>query len=241
MMKEDLESVEKELVWEFFGRRQCGFFIEVGANHPTLLSQTYLLECHGWSGILVEPNPACCEDLRETRLGSTVVQAAVGSPEQVGQALLNIPEGPGHAFIETGLEWAAGPVVRTEKVTVTTLNDVLEKAANPRIDFLSIDVEGMEGHVLRGLDLGRHRPALILVEDHLTTLGVHFYLRRRRYRLVRRTGLNNWYVPCETRFRMAFVERFRLFRKLWLSHPFRRLRLALRRFRKPGHARRMPG
>ena len=46
---------QDELVWEFFGRRRAGFFLEVGANHPTQGSQTWLLEQNGWRGILVEP------------------------------------------------------------------------------------------------------------------------------------------------------------------------------------------
>ena len=50
-----LEAVEKELIWQFFGRRRGGFFIEVGANDPCAGSQRWLLEQNGWRGILVEP------------------------------------------------------------------------------------------------------------------------------------------------------------------------------------------
>lgn len=50
---EDL--IEKQLVWEFFGRKRDGFFVEVGANGPFAGSQTWLLEQNGWRGVLVEP------------------------------------------------------------------------------------------------------------------------------------------------------------------------------------------
>src|SRR5664279_6615129 len=81
---------EDMLVWEFFHRAADGFFIEVGANEPTKISQTFLLEQKGWKGILVEPQPACCERLRQMRPKSTVVQAACGSPAQKGKALFRI-------------------------------------------------------------------------------------------------------------------------------------------------------
>ena len=70
------------LVWEHFGKKTDGVFLEAGANHPTSLSQTYLLEKRGWTGVLVEPVPECCEKLRAERAGSQVFQNALGSPEQ---------------------------------------------------------------------------------------------------------------------------------------------------------------
>ena len=39
---------ESDLIWEFFGRRPEGFFVEVGANDPQQGSQTWFLEAHGW-------------------------------------------------------------------------------------------------------------------------------------------------------------------------------------------------
>ncbi len=44
---------------------------------------------------------------------------------------------------------------------------MLDEAGAPgEIDFLSLDVEGYEASVLRGLDFERHSPALVLVEMH---------------------------------------------------------------------------
>jgi hypothetical protein len=51
-------------------------------------------------------------------------------------------------------------------VAIRTLTDVLaEASAPPEIDFLTIDVEGMDLLVLRGLDFDRFRPRLIAIED----------------------------------------------------------------------------
>ncbi len=222
------QSGEDLLLWEYFGARPDGFFVEVGANHPTKCSQTWLFEQRGWKGILVEPIARNSELLRQHRPGSRVFQCALGAPEQRGRARLNVAAGNDGW---SGLHLNDGVVVdRTEEVEVRTLDDVLAEAGNPKLDFVSIDVEGMELQVLRGFDLARHRPAVLLVEDHLQHLEVHRHLVRHAYRVVKRTGENNWYVPKRQPFHMTTrTERLKLFRKMFLGLPFRKIRMSLRR------------
>ena len=220
-MNTGLEAQEKNFVWEFFNHSTSGFFVEVGASDPVYMSQTWRLEQQGWSGILVEPLAECCEALRRERKRSVVVQAAAGAADSGSEAVIHIPAaGPGLAFIRLDLvrrSWE-----RVETVPVRTLDHIFAELGHPKVDFLSIDVEGMELEVLRGMDLARNRPRLILVEDHLASLAVLRHLRRNQYRLVKRTGANNWFVPVGTDFRLtSFWERLKLVRKIWLKHPFR--------------------
>jgi hypothetical protein len=84
--------------------------------------------------------------------------------------------------------------------------------------------------VLRGFDLARHRPAVVLVEDHLLQLGVHRHLVWHGTRAVKRTGINNWYVPKRQPFHMTtWTERLKLFQKMYLGLPSRKIRLARQR------------
>ena len=222
------QSGEDLLLWKYFGARPEGFFVEVGANHPTKCSQTWLFEQRGWKGILVEPIARNCELLRQQRPGSRVFQCALGAPEQRGRAQLNVAAGNDGL---SGLHLNDGVVLdRMEEVEMRTLDEILAEAGNPQIDFLSIDVEGLELQVLRGFDLARHRPAVLLVEDHLLRLDVHRHLARHGYRVVKRTGENNRYVPKQQPFHMTtWTERLKLFRKMFLGLPFRKVRLSLRR------------
>ena len=121
---------------------------------------------------------------------------------------------------------------QTIEVDLVTLDDLLRQAGAPQVDFLSIDVEGGELDVLGGFDLAKHRPELILLEDHVYDLRLHAHMRDRGYKLVRRTGSNNWYVPEETPFPVSFADRLRLFRKMHLATPLRKLKRFLAR-RKP--------
>jgi len=222
------QSGEDLLLWEYFGAKTNGFFLEAGANHPTKLSQTWLFELHGWEGILVEPVAKNCELLRQHRPRSQVFQCALGAPEQRGRAQISVAGGDD---VLSGLAVNDDVIVeRMEEVEVRTLDEILVEAGNPKLDFVSIDVEGMELQVLRGFDLMRHRPAMLLIEDHLEHLLVYRHLVRHGYRVVKRTGVNNWYVPKRQPFHLTtWTERLKLFRKMYLGLPFRKMRWARRR------------
>lgn len=224
------DIIEKQLIWEFFDRKQEGFFIEVGANDPYSGSQTWLLEQNGWRGILVEPQAGLCEKLRLARKNARVSQVACGAPGEEGEATLHISTQDGLSTLDKQIDSHGIRFTGAERVTVTTLDKVLAEARAGTIDFLSIDVEGHEIEVMRGFDFDKYRPSLILIEDGVRNLDKHRFLKRQGYRLVKRTTLNNWYIPKDQPFRMTFwLERMELFRKMYLGLPFRKINLFLRR------------
>ncbi|MCW2995193.1 MAG: FkbM family methyltransferase [Conexibacter sp.] len=155
--------------------RDGGFFVEAGANDGYTQSNTYGLErFRGWTGILVEPMQELFEIAREEREGAKVVRAALvpfdheGDTVRMRFADLMSTVSDGHAD-----DW------RTRMGTITgwrdpyeadvparTLSSILDEQGAPEVDVLSLDVEGYEPSVLRGLDLDRHAPRWILVEVH---------------------------------------------------------------------------
>jgi len=237
-MNETSSQIESRRVWDFFNRRPQGVFVEVGANHPTQENQTWFLEQQGWSGVLVEPNPGLFQLLREQRPRSRAVHAAVGAPGQPGEVDLLLGLNDLHSTLAPVLgDPLSGQTVR---VPLRTLDSILAETGVTRIDFLSVDVEGMELQVLQGLDFKKHAPELILIEEHRRDYTKHFYLRRQGYRLVKRTGRNNWYVPeaspATVRSLNTPAERFQLWRKMWLNPPFDNLkRKLMRRLGRAGH------
>ena len=234
-MAQDPELIEKELIWQFFGRRRDGFFVEVGANDPKGGSQTWLLEKNGWRGILVEPQASFYRRLVIERPNSRVYQAACSSPDKRGTGTLHLASASGFATLQQQVDSHGIEFVGTETVPIVTLDNILEKEGNPKVDFVSVDVEGGEVEVLAGFSLERHRPALVLIEDGVRTLDKHWAMTRRGYKLVKRTVINNWYVPRESTFTMATTtEKLELFRKMYLATPFRQIRLAMRRRRHRG-------
>jgi FkbM family methyltransferase len=225
---------EDILVLEFFDNRTGGTYFEAGAHDPTLISQTYLLERHGWDGVLVEALGDKVEDFGRLRPRSRFFRKALVSPEQRGATLDFVIPADGNTAEARLLEPDESPSLGAaiHRVECATISDILEEARISRLDYLSLDIEGHELAAFRGLDFDRWRPQLILVEDHLYNLKLHRFLKSKGYRLVYRTGSNNWYVPRGTPFpKLTLKVRLELFRKLYLSMPFRKLRLIGKKLR----------
>ena len=92
---------------------------------------------------------------------------------------------------------------------VMTLNDVLGAHPLPRIDFLKIDAEGMEDPIVRGIDLVRHRPLVIVAEE-----GQHDayefprLLAEAGYEELLWDGLNRFFVAAEAPERVRAALRY---------------------------------
>lgn len=173
-----------------------GFFLEAGANDGISQSNTAYYERYfGWRGILIEPIPALAAQCKINRPRAIVEQCALvpfgysGSTiEMIYCNLMSLVNGArgssdrDEAHIVAGrryLNEADAPYRAT--VPARTLTSVLDSFCVPRLDFLSLDVEGYEGQVLRGLDFDRYTPKYILVEandleDVESSLGARYDL-----------------------------------------------------------------
>jgi FkbM family methyltransferase len=144
---------EMRLIAAFFGKRK-GYFVEVGANEPRERSQTFHLEQDGWTGVLIEPQPELADKLRAQRKAK-VFAVACSSPDNAGRTLPLHVAGPLSALDRDKMAPGVTPEA-VINVPIRTLDDVLDEAGTPEgFDFLSIDVEGHEIDVLRGIDLAR--------------------------------------------------------------------------------------
>jgi FkbM family methyltransferase len=213
------ETEEPSQLLSFFGD-DPGIFVDIGANDPRIGSVSWPLEQVGWTGILVEPLADEAKKLREARR-ATVFEVACGPPEQDGMDVDFLVAGI-FSTLKNRLmvpRSTIPPVVGT--VRVRTLDSILAEAQISSIDLLSIDVEGAEIDVLRGFSLERFKPRLILIEDHVRDWSKHRYLQSRGYKLIRRTGLNAWYVPRGHISPISLRGRLELLRKYVLALPFR--------------------
>ena len=214
---------EQDLIRYFFNNQTTGFYVDVGANHPTIQSQSYHLEQIGWAGILVEPLPDCADLLRQQRNG-IVVQAACSNKANHHKELDLVVAG-GHSTLNNVPIALASEGNGTIKVQCRTLDSILEENNVPtQFEFLSIDIEGHELDLFDGFDLNKWQPSLILLEDHVVSHDKHKHLQANDYQLIMRTGLNSWYVPASENYKLSWPSRFEQFRKYWLGLYFRKLR-----------------
>jgi FkbM family methyltransferase len=223
------DTAEEALKEEFFGT-QGGYFVDIGANDPKAISQSWHLEQLGWTGVLVEPQPVLAQKLREQRRAK-VFACACSSPANAGK-MLRLHVAGIHSSLNPDFFVAGMRKEDVIEVPARTLDDILAEAKAPTpIDLLSIDVENHEIEVLSGVTLTRWQPRLILIEDLALNLRIHRVLTSRGYKWVRRTGLNSWYVPAHSAMTVSPFGQWQFVRKHYLGVPFRHLREAKRKQR----------
>jgi FkbM family methyltransferase len=221
------QEAEDDLRRAYLRDIQRGYFVEVGANQPQYLSQTFALEQQGWTGVLVEPQPDLADELRRQRSAKVFAVACTSRRNAGSHMTLHLAGG--HSSFDRNLNLPQRKPHGAIDVPTRTLDQILIEAGAQTVDFISIDVEGHELDVLDGFDLERWRPRLILIEDLLLHLRLHRYLTRRGYRWLRRTGIDNWYVPSNMLPSLGIDGRWQFLNKFYLGAPFRRLRRAWRR------------
>lgn len=154
-----------------------GFFIEAGANNGVSQSNTVYLEIYqNWTGLLVEPIPKLAKSCRHNRPDCIVENYALVPFDYdqveieiyycnlmsiVKNAVLTQEEVDKH--IERGAKLQNIKSYEL-KVPAINLNSLLEKHKIKRIDLLSLDVEGFELPVLKGIDFNQYRPRFLLIE-----------------------------------------------------------------------------
>jgi FkbM family methyltransferase len=154
-----------------------GYFIEAGANDGLTQSNTYWFEqFRGWRGLLIEAVPEKAQACRRNRPRATIVQSALVASDTIRSVQINTADlmafVAGHsqddaeerARLTRAMSVQNLREVKRIDVPAKTLSSILDDLGSPGVDLLSLDVEGFELEVLKGLDLRRHRPAYILLE-----------------------------------------------------------------------------
>ena len=212
---------EERLVSEFFNLecKHSGTFVDIGGNLPATAVSRPLMEA-GWTGIIVEPIPVNAEALR-TAGWQNVEQCAITSPEKMVTKTATLFLGGGANGPHSSLDLnAMDPRSRNNQeitVKLKTLSNLLDSYQLKHLNLLSIDTEGTELDVLKGVDFTKITIDLILVEDWQRDTKIHQYLLSQRYKIILRSGFNSWYVPIDTNLKVPVLGRIKLLKKLYLS------------------------
>jgi FkbM family methyltransferase len=194
---------EDKILFEIFHKKTSGICVEVGANNGIDDSTSLFFEKIGWKCILVEPNPALCQQIRAVRKAllyeyaasnrsdTKILYIVEGAARSDGLSTLSVKK-EDHDRIKSH-----GFSTRTVQVCTRTLDEILTDAKiNGNIDFISIDVEGHEHEALQGLSLEKWKPTILLIEDNskFENNFVNGYLEKFGYFRFMRTGVNDWYA-----------------------------------------------
>jgi FkbM family methyltransferase len=205
------QNYEDVMLWRALQTVEAGFWIDVGAAHPTEYSVTRAFYDRGWHGVNIEPEPEYAAALCSERQRDINLHVAVAAVP--GRATLHRIPGTGLSTFDANIaanHLAAGfPAEQPMEVEVTTLAAICAAHAPDDIHFLKIDVEGFEREVLLGADLKVHRPWIIVVEATLPNSQVSStetfadLLLAADYRQCWFDGLNVFFLAAEHETRLA--------------------------------------
>jgi FkbM family methyltransferase len=206
---------EDYLLWKFFDFKKDGFFVEVGAFDGVHLSNTYSFELEGWKGICVEPGQYF-ENCKKNRPNSLCVNAVCVSNDDIKEitfyeeelglfsTIKDVDELKNKYFQSVynarGLNFNS---TNKLKVEAKTLNSILCENNAKEIDFISIDVEGSEIEVLKGIDIEKYKPRILIIEandeNHKKEL-IDYLCLRHNYIFARSISVNLFFVLSENDF-----------------------------------------
>jgi len=174
-----INQLDKQL--EQYVNYDNGFFVELGANDGVSQSNSLYFEMkRNWSGVLVEPAPhnfLLCKEQRSSK-NNIFCNACVSFDYKEKYVdiryanLMSISEN-----LELDLEDKNNHIKKSERflsqneslfsfgASAATLNSILKESKAPKeIDFLSLDVEGAELEVLKGIDFDTYSFKYMLIE-----------------------------------------------------------------------------
>jgi FkbM family methyltransferase len=153
----------------FENKKTTGFFVDVGAHHPLRFSNTYKFYKRGWHGINIDAMPGSMDLFNSLRPRDINIEKAVSDSKQIltyygfNEPALN---GFSKEITKHRDGQANNKIIFTKDIETSTLEEILDEymPKEVAIDFMSIDVEGLDFSVLRSNDFVKYRPMVILIE-----------------------------------------------------------------------------
>lgn len=182
----------------FYGKIVRGFYIDVGAHHPKRFSNTYYFYKRGWRGINIEPMPGSKNKFDRIRPKDINLEIPISSKEEeLTYYIFNEPalNGFSRELSSEREKLNAYKIVKTVEMKTKTLGSVLDTflPKGQNIDFMSIDVEGLDSEVLKSNNWDKYVPMYIIIEDKEFSFEnpqkseVYCFLNDQNYQLLAKT------------------------------------------------------
>jgi FkbM family methyltransferase len=161
---------EDIIIHKIFSKRiNNGFYIDIGSFHPFRYSNTAYLWLRGWSGINVDANQKTIDKFKSVRPDDINVYGAVVAKDFAKKNRTIAIYASDSAINPMGTCDQASAVERgftvKAEVPAIAVEEILSMAGDRTIDFLNIDIEGLDQDVIQEIDFNRYKPKVICIED----------------------------------------------------------------------------
>jgi FkbM family methyltransferase len=200
----------------FLGESYSLYYIDIGAHHPTEISNTRLLHDNGAKGINIEPDPELFKRFLVERPEDINLNIGIGiGTNTTADFYVMTEKGKGlNTFIRKIAEQNTQKYQRKGiglkqiiRVPVKTINTIQEEYKDKKIDFVTIDTEGMDFDIITHWNFEKHRPAFFCIEiDWNIASDFKQYMKSKGYYIFKKTVANIIFV--DQRFRKSSISFF---------------------------------
>lgn len=182
-------------------------YLDLGAHHPTFLSNTYRFYLKGGRGVCVEPDPVLFSPLRAARPRDLCLNAGVGASGAGAADFYVMSARTLNTFSRQEAEryqsYGTHRIEEVVKVPLMSVNTILEKHFASRPDFVSLDVEGLDLEILKSFDFSKFRPPAFCVE---TTTYTEDNTEEKQKDILDLMSSRGYFVYADTYINTIFVE-----------------------------------
>lgn len=165
--KKSYSQTGEDLILSHYLTNKEWCYVDVGANHPSIINNTYLFYKKGWRGINIEPNVILHKNLKRKRKRDINLNIWIGESEGNLEFYTVDPHTLSTFDKEAAEQYKkqGHKVSDVTKVPILPLSEVFEKYLGERtIDFMSVDTEGFDMQVLKSNDWDKYKPGFIVLE-----------------------------------------------------------------------------
>lgn len=158
------QSGEDMILDNILGSPRTGFYVDVGANNPVVQSNTKYFYQKGWRGINIDALPGSMKKFKLARPRDINLETPVSDEEKIINYYMFQPSFY-NSFLEEQAVKYKDKLVGKRELRPRRLDSVLNQyTEGAEIDFMSVDVEGMDLKVLKSNDWTKYRPKVLILE-----------------------------------------------------------------------------
>jgi FkbM family methyltransferase len=199
------QNLEDVILWRALKNVEKGFYIDIGGYDPEDHSVTKAFYERGWCGINVKPVSKKNMCFQKERLRDINLEILISDQNHKIDFYEIHETGNSTAGVEIAqIHSVNGFEIQKTTKSAVTLSFLFEKFVRSKeVHFLKINIEGFEEKALKGLDLSKYRPWIILVESTKPLTQIPSYtvwehiLSKNNYVFVYDDGVNRFYLANE--------------------------------------------
>lgn len=173
-------------------------YLDIGAHHPTTISNTALLYARGSKGVNIEANPLLISEFKKLRPLDTTVN--IGVAVENGTKVFHMwgDTSGRNTFSEDEVRSLSDKhkIYRTMNLPVLTIDEIILRFCRGTYpDLLTMDIEGLDYDVLKSANFSKSCPKIIVTETRLhCSEPVKRLLEDREYFCYCRMGENLFFI-----------------------------------------------